>query len=163
MMSSLHLTVAAIVERNNRYLMVEETAHGHKVINQPAGHVEPGESHYAAVIREMQEETAWGFDPVAISGIYLWQHPTNLERFLRVVFCGTCRDQVCDQPLDDGILAAVWLTRAALLARSDELRSPMVMRAIDDYRDGQRYPVHMFQQIGVEELASRAAVVSTAA
>lgn len=161
-MSRLHLTVAAIIERNNRFLMVEERVGGKQVVNQPAGHVEPGESHYDAVIREVREETAWGFAPVAISGVYLWEQPDSGERFLRVVFCGTCSRHAPEQPLDDGILAAVWLTRDELLQRHAELRSPMVLRSIDDFRAGQRYPVQMFQHIAVDELASHAAVVAAA-
>lgn len=161
-MSRLHLTVAAVIERHNRYLMVEETVGGRLVVNQPAGHVEPGESLRTAVVREMQEETAWVFDPVAISGVYLWEHPESGDRFLRVVFCGSCRNHNPEQPLDDGIERAVWLSRDDLVARKPQLRSPMVLRAIDDYRNGNRYPVHMFQHIEAETLAAHAEVVCSA-
>jgi len=155
----LHLTVAAVIERHGRYLVVEELCGGRKVINQPAGHVEPGEALLAAAIREMQEETAWVFDPVAISGVYLWQHPEKDERFLRVAYCGSCRDHNDAQPLDDGILRALWLTRDELQARAAQLRSPMVLRAIDDYKNGTRFPVSMFQQLDTEELAAHAQIV----
>lgn len=158
-MSTLHLTVAAVIERNNRYLMVEELVSGQLVINQPAGHVEAGESLRTAVVREMLEETAWVFDPVAISGVYLWEHPDNGERFLRVVFCGSCRDHDPNRTLDEGIQRAVWLSRDDLVARSPQLRSPMVLRAIDDYHAGSRYPVNMFQHIEAEQLAAHAEVV----
>jgi 8-oxo-dGTP pyrophosphatase MutT (NUDIX family) len=158
-MSKLHLTVAAIVERHGRYLVVEELAGGQKVINQPAGHVEPGEALRTAIIRETQEETAWNFDPVAISGVYLWQHPQNGERFLRVVFCGICSNHDAEQPLDEGILRALWLSRQELEQRGPQLRSPMVLRAIDDYKDGHRFPVNMFQQIELDDLAAHAQVV----
>ncbi len=155
-MSRLHLTVAAIVERHGRFLVVEELVGGSEVINQPAGHVEPGESLYQAVIREMQEETAWVFEPAAISGVYLWEHPAKAERFLRVVFCGTCRDHNAAQPLDDGILRTMWLSRDDLVEREPQLRSPMVLRAIDDFRDGVRYPVTMFRELTTADLAARA-------
>jgi len=158
-MSELHLTVAAVIEQRGRYLVVEEMAGGRKVINQPAGHVEADETLRAAVVREMQEETAWEFIPVAISGVYLWQHPENGERFLRVVFCGHCQNHLPEQPLDDGILRTLWLSRQELEARHDLLRSPMVLRAIDDYKAGHRYPVNMFQQTDIELLAERAEVI----
>lgn len=158
-MSELHLTVAAVIQQRGRYLVVEELVGGRSVINQPAGHVEIGETLREAVVREMQEETAWQFVPVAISGIYLWQHPENSERFLRVVFCGHCQNHRAEQPLDDGILRTLWLTRKELEARHDQLRSPMVLRAIDDYKAGRRFPVNMFQQLDVEMLAERAQVV----
>jgi len=157
--NKLHLTVAAIVERHRRFLVVEEYAGGQKVINQPAGHVEPGEALRDAVIREMQEETAWLFEPAAISGVYLWQHPENGELFLRVVFCGSCKNHLAEQELDEGIIRALWLSRQELEAHGSLLRSPMVLRAIDDYKDGNRFPVNMFQQIDLEDLAAHAQVV----
>jgi ADP-ribose pyrophosphatase YjhB (NUDIX family) len=155
-MSSTHLTVAAVVEMRGRFLFVEELAGGRQVINQPAGHVEPGETFVAAVIREMQEETAWKFTPAAINGVYLWHHPETDERFLRVTFCGSCHNHNAKQPLDDGIIRTLWLTRDEAAARDNALRSPMVMRALDDYQAGVRYPVNMFQQIGIDELANHA-------
>lgn len=162
-MSTLHLTVAAVVERNGRFLFVEERVDGERVINQPAGHVEPGETLRAAVAREMLEETAWQFSPVAICGIYLWQHPQSSDRFLRVAFCGSCSQHDPHQTLDTGILRALWLSRAELLNHSSALRSPMVVRALDDYLAGQRFPVGMFQQIEPEQLACHAAVIESAA
>ena len=158
-MSHLHLTVAAVVERHKRFLLVEEQVSGTEVINQPAGHVEPGESLLHAVVREMLEETAWTFDPAYIVGIYLWQHPEKDDRFLRVVFAGSVTAHDPERPLDDGILRTLWLSRERLLQRSAQLRSPLVMRAVDDYIEGQRYPVTMFQHIDVEAMAERARVV----
>jgi len=161
-MSRLHLTVAAVIERHGRFLVVEELAGGRQVINQPAGHVEPGETLRDAVVRETQEESAWAFEPAAISGVYLWECPQKGERFLRVVFCGSCSDHDPEQALDDGILRALWLSREELEARAGQLRSPMVLRAIEDYRNGSRYPVNMFQQIDTEALAANAQVVLSA-
>ncbi len=158
-MPELHLTVAAIVEQHGRFLVVEESVQGKRVINQPAGHVEAGESLRDAVIRETLEETAWQFSPAAISGIYLWEQPASAERFLRVVFCGTCSQHNPSQPLDDGILRTLWLSQAELQRRRDRLRSPMVLRAIDDFKAKVRFPVNMFQQLDMEELAARALVV----
>lgn len=138
------LTVAAIVERDGRFLMVEEWASGSLVLNQPAGHVEPGEAFVAAVIREVREESAWAFQPAAVTGIYHWQPPTGGgTNTLRTVFCGQCADHDADRVLDDGIVAAHWLGRAELVAASERLRSPLVLQAIDDYLAGQRYPLEL--------------------
>jgi len=138
-----HATVAAIIERDEKFLLVEEISHGRQVINQPAGHLDPDESLIDAVIRETQEETAWRFTPDAITGIYLWKHPGNGESFLRVAFCGSCDNHDSSQPLDDGIQAAVWRTRDELLQQPEKLRSPMVMDCIDDYLAGKRFPLDL--------------------
>ena len=160
-MDLLHLTVAAVIEKRGRFLLVEEQVGGLTVINQPAGHVEPGETFREAVIREVLEETAWRFMPTAIIGIYLWQRPDSGERFLRVAFCGSCHDHNPYRQLDEGIIRTLWLDRAELKARQAILRSPMVLRAVDDYRSGTRYPVNMFQQLDIEELATHARVIAS--
>jgi NADH pyrophosphatase NudC (nudix superfamily) len=139
--------------------MVEELVGGRKVINQPAGHVEAGESFIEAVVREVREETAWRFNPAAINGVYLWQHPDSGERFLRVAFCGSCHDHDARLELDDGIIRTLWLTRAELEKRHEALRSPMVLRVIDDYLKNIRFPLSMFQQLNVQDLADHAEVV----
>jgi len=136
-----HATVAAIIERDNKFLMVEELVQGKHVINQPAGHLDPDESLLDAAIRETQEETAWQFIPEAVTGIYLWKHPDNGESFLRVAFCGSCQNHQSEQALDEGILRAVWKTRDELVQEKNKLRSPMVIDCIDDYIAGKRYPL----------------------
>ena len=138
-----HATVAAIIERDNKFLMVEEVVNGELVINQPAGHLDSDESLTDAVIRETREETAWLFKPQAITGIYLWKHPVNEQTFLRVAFCGSCEDHRTEQPLDDGIQQAVWKTREELFQQKKQLRSPMVINCIDDYVAGKRFPLDM--------------------
>ncbi len=138
-----HATVAAIIERDNKFLMVEELIQGEQVINQPAGHLDPDESLLEAAIRETQEETAWQFIPEAITGIYLWKHPDNGESFLRVAFCGSCKNHNVSQALDDGIQAAVWKTRDELMQQQQKLRSPMVINCIDDYLAGKRFPMDL--------------------
>lgn len=153
------LTVAAVVERQGRYLLVEERVAGRLVINQPAGHVEPGESLLAAVVREALEETAWAFTPESIVGVYLWGSPAGGNPFLRVAFAGRCTAHDENRPLDQGIERVLWLRRAELVARSARLRSPMVLRAIDDYEQGNRYPLDLFQDLAVEQLTQRAAVL----
>lgn len=138
-----HATVAAIIERDNKFLMVEELIHGERVFNQPAGHLDPDESLIDAVIRETQEESAWQFIPEAVTGIYLWKHPDNGETFLRVAVCGCCTNHNAQQPLDDGIVNAVWKSREELVQDSHKLRSPMVINCIDDYLAGKRYPLDL--------------------
>ena len=138
-----HTTVAAIIERDNKFLMVEELIQGEQVINQPAGHLEPDESLIEAVIRETREETAWQFIPEAITGIYLWKNPDNGESFLRFAFCGSCKNHKASQALDEGIQAAIWKTRDELLQQQQKLRSPMVINCIDDYLAGKRFPMDL--------------------
>jgi len=159
--TSLHpeLTVAAVVERDGRFVLVEEHVSGRLVLNQPAGHVEAGESLVEAVIRETLEETAWSFVPEAIVGVYLWGRQDARNPFLRVAFAGRCVAFDSQRKLDEGIERVVWLSRAEVVARSARLRSPMVLRAIDDYQGGTRYPMDLFQDLAVEQLALRAAVL----
>jgi len=140
-------TVAAIIERDNKFLMVEELVLGKWVINQPAGHLDADESLVEAVIREVQEETAWQFVPEAITGIYLWKHPDNGQSFLRIAFCGSCKNQNISQVLDDGIQAAVWKTRNELIQQQQKLRSPMVINCIDDYLASKRYPIDLLVNV----------------
>ena len=142
-----HATVAAIIEHDNKFLMVEELVHGERVFNQPAGHLEPDESLIDAVIRETREESAWQFVPEAVTGIYLWKHPENGETFLRIAICGSCKNQNVAQALDDGIQAAVWKTRAELMQQQQKLRSPMVINCIDDYLAGKRFPMDLLVNV----------------
>src|SRR5215510_14441807 len=135
------ITDAAVVMRDGRFLMVEERIAGELVFNQPAGHLEDGESLEAAVIREAREETAWRFAPQALVGIYLWRNPLNGRSFLRFAFCGEVDDHRPKQPLDKGIVRALWLTQAELAAQPARLRSPLVMRCIEDYLSGKRQPL----------------------
>ena len=155
-MPHTHLTVAAVVEKHNRFLFVEEQVRGEHVINQPAGHVETGELPRDAVVREMLEETAWEFEPAAIVGLYLWTQPESHERFLRIVYTGRVLAHDNSRALDDGIIRTLWLSHSELRRREPQWRSPMVIRALDDYLAGVRFPVTMFQQIEVEDLAANA-------
>lgn len=135
-----HATVAAIVETNGKFLIVEENVEDEIVYNQPAGHLEPKENLIEAIIRETREETAWRFQPEALVGIYLWEQPNTDRTFLRFAFCGQCDDYHEDQPLDKGILRSLWMSKDELL-QSKKLRSPMVIKNIDDYISGKRYPL----------------------
>jgi len=142
------VTVAAIVERDDRFLMVDEMVSGALVLNQPAGHLEADESLFAAVVRETLEETAWHFVPQALSGIYLWRNPANHRTFLRFAFVGRCDIHHPGRPLDEGIRRAVWMTRDEILAESNRLRSPMVMQCIDDFYAGKRFPLSALNDMG---------------
>jgi 8-oxo-dGTP pyrophosphatase MutT (NUDIX family) len=142
MTRGIDVTVAAIVESRGRFLMVEERVGADNlVLNQPAGHLERGESLLTAVIREALEETGHRFDPEYVVGFYLWNSLDADTTYLRVAFCGTVEPSADVVALDEGVVAIHWLTRAQLAARAQRLRSPMVMRCIDDYLKGQRYPL----------------------
>ncbi len=143
----LHVTVAAIVERENRFLLVEEMVGEKQVLNQPAGHVEHGESFTGAVIRETLEETAWDFHPVAVTGIYRWRMPQTGETFLRHCFSGSVQEHHAERSLDTDILRTVWLSLDELKRREAQLRSPLVLRCIEDYLAGQRYPLSLYHDI----------------
>ncbi len=153
------LTVAAVVEQLGRFLIVEERVARRRVFNQPAGHVEDGEDLLDAVARETLEETAWQFAPQAIVGVYLWKNPANQKSFLRVAYSGTVSDQDTQQPLDAGILRVHWLTRAQLLGHESRLRSPMVLRCVDDYLAGVRFPLTLLSRLPLDQVEARAAVL----
>lgn len=138
-----HVTVAAIAERDQRFLVVEEKVQGRLVVNNPAGHLESGESFTDAVRRETLEETGWEFEPDAITGIYLWTSPVLQTTFLRIAFYGHCNRQHKERPLDTGIVGPQWMTRAELARPTVQLRSPLVLRCIDDYLAGRRFPLDL--------------------
>ena len=142
-----NVTVAAIAERDGKFLTVEENVHGEVLYNQPAGHLESGESLIEAIIRETYEETAWTYQPEALVGIQLWRHPVHSESYLRFTFCGSCYEHNKNQPLDTGIIQALWLSRDELMDNEHKLRSPMVLRSIDDYIEGRRYSLDILEHI----------------
>lgn len=132
------LTVAAIIERQGRFLFVEERDEGSLVVNQPAGHVEPGESLQAAVVREVLEETGLPFTAEALVGVYQLR-AANGKDYCRVCFAGSVPEAVAPSPRDPDILGCVWLTRAELQARAQ--RSGLVLQCLDDHLAGQRLPL----------------------
>jgi ADP-ribose pyrophosphatase YjhB (NUDIX family) len=142
-----HVTVAAVGEREGRFLMVEESVNGHLVLNQPAGHLDDGESLQSAVIREAHEETAWEFEAQSLLGLYLWKSPGDGDSFLRAAFAGRWRRALAARPPDPGIQRVLWLTREEIAAAGAGLRSPLVLRCVDDYLGGRRYPLDLLQQI----------------
>lgn len=147
MQENIHITVAAIIEENERFLLVEESVHGQVVYNQPAGHLEDNETLLDAVSRETLEETAWHFVPQTIIGIYQWTQPESRQAFIRICFTGKHTQHEAERELDTGIIQTVWLDRQEVAAMQDKLRSPLVLACIDDYLKGQRYPLELIKQI----------------
>jgi 8-oxo-dGTP pyrophosphatase MutT (NUDIX family) len=137
------VTVAAVVERDGRFLVVEERAARRIVINQPAGHLEHGENLIEAVIRETLEETGCLLRAEAVTGIYLWRHPAMDRTFLRVAFTGSVDGPDPSRRLDRCIVRTAWMTREQLASRPQALRSPLVLRCVDDYLAGARHPLSL--------------------
>lgn len=135
------VTVAAIIERDGRFLLIEEETSDGIRINQPAGHLDPGESLVQAAVREAMEETAHDFVPEALVGMYLSRYHSKSRghdiTYLRFTFCGS-PGQSYDRPLDDGILRTMWMTRDELAACAERHRSPTVLKCVDDYLAGKR-------------------------
>jgi 8-oxo-dGTP pyrophosphatase MutT (NUDIX family) len=138
-----HLTVAAIVHRNDRFLMVEELSDGQQVLNQPAGHLEPGETIIDALHRETMEETGWQIEPLAICGIY--HYTTKSTLYHRLTFVAKALKQVTTK-LDPDITACHWLTLAEISEQPQ--RSPIVVQCIEDYLDGQSAPLSLLKHLG---------------
>lgn len=137
----LHITVAAIAEQDGTFLFVEERIAGVLRINQPAGHLEIGENLFQAVTREALEETGRDFRPEALLGLYLWQVPDSELTYLRAAFCGQIGEAQPHRTLDEGIERTLWLRREDIVARRPQWRSPLVLRCVDDYLSGRRYPL----------------------
>lgn len=132
------LTVAAVIERNGQFLLVEEHSSGRRVLSQPGGHIESGESPEQAVIREVFEETACDVACGELVGVYLWIHPQSRQQFLRIVYAAEYLHCNEEQKLDDGIIGRRWLTLDEVVHRQQSLRSPAVLRCINDYASGKR-------------------------
>lgn len=136
-----HATVATVVERDGRFLIVEELSGGAVVLNQPAGHIEENERFTDAALRETMEETCWQVKLKHLIGLYAYRSESNDITYHRLCYAAEAVEHHPDRPLDEGILQALWLTRDELAARSDQLRSPMVLKCIDDYLAGKAFPL----------------------
>jgi len=141
MSEHIDVTVAAVGARDGAFLLVEEHASGRVVLNQPAGHLEPGETLVEAVIRETLEETACAFEAEFLLGTYVWRSAADAKTFVRFAFSGQVGEPDHTRPLDQGIIGRHWLSRKQMLAQQTPLRSPMVLRCVDDYLAGTRYPL----------------------
>ncbi len=133
-----NVTVAAIIQKNNLFLLVEENIDGRIVFNQPAGHLENNESLTNAVIREVLEETAGHFQPHGLCGIYLHKNIINGISYLRFCYFGECNYFEKERPLDPGIIRTVWMTKKEIEDKNSQLRTPIVLHCIDDFLSGQR-------------------------
>jgi len=141
-----HVTVATVVCRAGQLLLVEEEKDGRRVLNQPAGHLDAGESLVEAAVRETREETGWEVRPTAFIGTYQWNAPDGTP-FLRFAFAAEPLRHHPQQPLDSGIVQALWLTPAALQADMARLRSPLVWQTVSDWLAGQRHPLSIVRQL----------------
>ena len=144
------VTVAAVVERDGAFLLVRERTRRGLRLNQPAGHLESGESLPDGTARETLEEAAWHVEPFALVGIYRWQAPDNGATFVRFAYAARPLLHEPDRKLDAEIVDALWLTYDEIVARRDEHRSPLVLRCIDDYRAGRRWPLRAVEEVAGE-------------
>lgn len=139
------VTVAAVIERDGRYLLVEEETPEGLMLNNPAGHVELGESPIEAVVREALEETARAFTPQHFLGVYLarFVRPARLEdvTYVRLAFSGDVGEEIAGRTLDEGIHRTLWLTEAELAACAERHRSPLVLQCVQDHAAGRRLPL----------------------
>jgi 8-oxo-dGTP pyrophosphatase MutT (NUDIX family) len=157
------VTVAAIIEKDGRFLLVEEhTAEGLK-LNNPAGHLDPGESPLEGCAREALEETTHRFTPTALVGVYLSRFQRTLPdeslediTYLRFAFCGELGAAQAHLKLDEGIVRTLWMTPDEIRASAARHRSPLLLRCMEDYLRGQRYPVELvYTDASVQLLSDR--------
>jgi ADP-ribose pyrophosphatase YjhB (NUDIX family) len=138
-----NVTVAAAIEQDGKFLLVEEHTPQGLLFNQPAGHLEPGESLLAATKRETLEESAFEFEPQSLLGIYHWHSAVSATTYLRFAFTGRIVAHHPERALDKGIVRAVWMTADEIRATRARHRSPLVLRCVEDYLAGRRYPLEL--------------------
>ncbi len=150
-----NVSVAAIIEKDfdgvQKFLLVEEETRDGLKLNNPAGHLDPGESPVQGCARETLEEAAFHFTPTALVGIYLSRfertqagqsEPLDIT-YLRLAFCGELGEHVAGQPLDEGIVRSLWLSADEIRESVDRHRSPLLLSCIEDYLAGKRYPLEL--------------------
>ena len=135
------MTVACVVADGDRYLMVEEQVKGRLAYNQPAGHLDDGESLLEAAVRETLEETGWTVELQHLIGIHQWRSTEHGDAVVRFSFAARAISHDPDRPLDAGIERALWLTRSEIVGLGERLRSPLVLQSIDAWLAGQRLPL----------------------
>lgn len=145
------VTVACVVADGGRYLMVEEVVNGRLVYNQPAGHLDDGESLISAAVRETLEETGWTVELDALVGVHQWRSTEHGHSVLRFSFAARPVSHDPARPLDDGIRRALWLTRTEVADLGDRLRSPLVLKSIDAWLAGQRVPLSALSSLLPED------------
>jgi 8-oxo-dGTP pyrophosphatase MutT (NUDIX family) len=136
-----HATVAAIIEHNGKFLLVEEETERGNRFNQPAGHLEDNETLIEAVVRETLEETAYTFTPESFLGVYHWKHEHNDTTYLRFAYIGSASDHQPELALDEGIIRTVWMTIEEIRSNAKLMRSAQVITCIEDYLSGQKFPL----------------------
>ena len=142
-----HVTVACVVADGERYLMVEEEVNGRLVYNQPAGHLDDGESLAAAALRETLEETGWTVELQHLIGVHQWRSTEHGDGVVRFSFAARAVSHDPDRPLDTDICRALWLTRTEIAALGEHLRSPMILQSIDLWLGGQRLPLEVMSHL----------------
>jgi len=147
------VSVATVVERDGRFLLVEEETRAGLRFNQPAGHLETGETPVQGAVRETLEESAWRVEVTSLIGVYLWQPRDSRRAYLRFAFAAIAREHDAARPLDAGIVRALWMAPDEIRAQVARHRSPMVMRCIDDHLAGRRLPLDWIANI--EESGNR--------
>jgi ADP-ribose pyrophosphatase YjhB (NUDIX family) len=140
------VTVAAVVERDGRFLLVEEDTERGRLFNQPAGHLDQGESLVEGVARETLEETGYAFKPTGLLGVYQYHSQADDVTYIRFAFTGDITGHDAGRALDAGIVRAVWLAPAEIRREAPRHRSPLVLRCIDDYLAGRRYPLSVLHR-----------------
>ena len=145
-----HVTVACVVADGDRYLMVEEEVSGRLAYNQPAGHLDDGESLLAAAVRETLEETGWTVALQHLIGVHQWRSTEHGDAVIRFSFAARAMSHDPARPLDTGIRRALWLTRAEIAALGERLRSPLVLLSIDAWLAGQRLPLDTLSYISAD-------------
>lgn len=138
-----NVTVAAVIEQDGKFLLVEEHTSQGLLFNQPAGHLEADESLLAAVVRETLEESACDFEPRHLIGIYRWHAPASDTTYLRFAFTGNLLAHHPGRALDEGIVRAVWMTPDEIRSTAPRHRSPLILRCVEDYLAGKRYPLEL--------------------
>lgn len=138
-----HVTVACVVEKDGRFLLVREMIDGCEQLNQPAGHLEANETLQEAAKRETLEETGWRIELTGVVGIDLYTAPANGITYVRTTFIANAVTHLPQLPLDQGIIGPIWLDRDEIASRREQLRSPMVLQIVDDYLAGRRFPLEV--------------------
>ena len=142
-----HVTVAAVIEKDGKYLIVEEKSEGRIVFNQPAGHVDGNETLAQATLREIREETGWDVTLESVLGIYVYTSPTNGVTYYRICFVAKPVAEIPGAELDTDIIRALWMSEDEIRAAKDKLRSPMVLKSLDDFKTKPRIPLDFIYEL----------------